>query len=164
MTWVRCLFLVSVASFCLNAHARYNPKAHDLRCKDITKGAKEAVAYSLVGAWEPYANHKCFEKEKFDYFRPKLGKPEGDIIDTSKRIPFRRGRDSYQIESVQRDGRDFLISVKFTIDKKMISTKYRYVPDPEYTGRTGICGFVTNFNHKIIREDCIRQKGSRVRR
>jgi hypothetical protein len=133
----------------------YNPKAFETKCKNVNDIAKEAVAYSLVGAWEPYANHKCFAKEKFHFFHPELGEPEGEIIDPSKLIQFKKGRDQYSIEGVKKDGQEYLIAVKFTIDKKAIATNYRYTPDPAYMGRTGICGFVTNSEHKIVRSDCI---------
>lgn len=149
------LFTILICAFSSLAHAGFNPKAYDLNCKNMDELAKEAVAYSLVGAWEPYANHKCFAKQKFKFFRPELGKAEGEVIDASKLIKFRNGRDSYAIQNMTKNGDEHLITVNFNIDKKTFSTTYRYVPDSEYTGRTGICGFVTNPTHKIIREDCI---------
>ncbi|MGE4133047.1 MAG: hypothetical protein AB7F86_15505 [Bdellovibrionales bacterium] len=140
------------------AFAQYQPRRHQIVCHDDKAVAKEAIDYALLGAFEPYANHKCFlGKKVFRFFRPDLAFPEGELIDPKQVTVFQPGRDRYKINTVSRtkDGKEVKIEVEFRIKGKTLSTTYDYVPDEEYTGRTGICGFVTNPRHKIIRKDCI---------
>lgn len=154
--WVltKCTLLILAGSV---ARADFKPKLHELKCKDIAAVAKEAIAYSLVGAWEPYADHKCFQGERFQFFSPSAGQSEGEVIDPSKIIKFHRGQDTYEIQSVRKNAEEYQITVKFVIAKKPLTTIYKYLPDPAYTGRTGICGFVTNSTHMIVRFDCVDQ-------
>lgn len=139
--------------------AEYMPRLHETKCSDTKALAAEAVAYSLVGAWEPYTDRKCFQAETFRHFNPRAGKPEGDVFDPSKILRFDKTKDKYEIESVKKeaDG-EYAIAVKFTLAGKPLQTVYKYVPDPAYTGRTGICGFVVNETHTIIRSDCFDAK------
>ena len=136
----------------------YNETAHKAKCADLAKIAKEAVAYSLLGAWDPYANHKCFAKESFQFFKPSAAQPEGDLLDPSKLIRFAKGKDKYVIDGVKKAGEEYEIKVNFEIAGKKLTTTYIYTPDPPYTGRTGICGFVNNTTHHIVRNDCIDEK------
>jgi hypothetical protein len=124
-------------------------------CGNVQKVAKEAVAYSLVGAWTPFAAHACFKNEKFEYFKPQLGEPTGEVSDAGKVILFDPKKDSYSIESVKANGSRYDIRVKFTIGGKTILTNYIYEPKPDLAKHSGICGYVVNFDHGIFRKDCV---------
>lgn len=123
-------------------------------CSDVSKVAKEAVAYSLVGAWEPFTTHACFKGERFHYFHPERGEPEGEVIDASKLIWFNKKTDKYTIESVTPKGNSYDIAVKFVIGGRTINTTYVYDPRPQIH-QYGICGYVTNPTHGIYRWDCV---------
>lgn len=124
-------------------------------CKNIKAVAREAVAYSLVGAWEPFTTHACFKGEHFKYFRPELGSAEGEVIDPSLFVWFDKKKDSYSVEKITKIKTSYEISVKFVIAGKPLHTIYNYDPDPDYEKTTGICGFVINDLHPIYRRDCL---------
>jgi hypothetical protein len=135
----------------------FKPRLHEIKCKDINAIAKESVEYSLLGAWSEFTTHKCFKGDTFKFFNPSAGRPSSELIDSSQVIQFKKNRDSYKIKAVRKEDEEYRFDVEFTIDKKPLSTTFEYVPDPEYTGRTGICGFVVNPTHHIVRADCIDQ-------
>lgn len=124
-------------------------------CSDVNKVAKEAVAYAMLGAWETFTTHACFKNERFEYFKPQIGVPTGEVNSTSNFFYFEKGRDHYAIESVTPEGTDYIISVRFHVGKKDLLTHYRYRPKPEYHKATGICGYVVNQEHGIFRKDCV---------
>jgi hypothetical protein len=125
-------------------------------CRDVNKVAKEAVAYSLVGAYTPFTSHGCFKHEKFRYFRPEKGYPTGEVIDARGMLWFDKSKDSYKIESVKLNkDKKYDIAVQFLIGGRQIHTTYLYDPDPEYAAKTGECGFVVNYEHGIFRKDCV---------
>lgn len=136
----------------------YNESMHKVKCADVQKVAKEAVAYALLGAWEPFANHKCFADQRFQYFMPQAAKPEGDVLHPENLIRFKKGRDKYTIDKVVKAGDEYNIESTFVINGKKIQTTFIYTPDAPYTGRTGICGFVNNDKHVIMRSDCVDEK------
>jgi hypothetical protein len=124
-------------------------------CRDINAVAKEGVAYALLGAWTPFTTHACFKNETYLYFRPELGSPTGEVLKGAHFIFFDKHRDRYTIDSVKPNGNEFNIAVTFTISGKITHTKYIYTPDADYAKRTGICGYVTNYEHGIFRKDCV---------
>lgn len=136
----------------------FKPRLHEIKCKNLKAVTEEAVAYALVGAWEPYTTRACIKGQIFKHFNPRAGQAEGDVYDPSQILFFKKGQDSYSIKSVKAVGSEHEIAVEFKIGGKTLNTVYNYVPDPAYTGRTGICGFVTNSSHTIIRSDCVDQR------
>jgi hypothetical protein len=147
--------IFSALSFAPNAYAQNWPRLHEIKCQDKKAIAKEAVAYALVGAWAPFTTHACFEGETFKYFHPGAGKPIGEVTNLDHVTQFVRGRDKYAIRAVRSEGKESRIDVEFKINGRKFTTTYEYVPNPEYTATTGICGFVVNPVHDIIRSDCI---------
>lgn len=148
-----------MAIFILVANATvYNESMHRVKCADIQKIAKEAIPYALLGAWEPFANHRCFSGERFQFFMPQAAKPEGDVLHPENLIRFKKGRDKYSIDRVVKAGDEYNIESTFLINGKKIQTTFIYTPDEQYTGRTGICGFVNNEQHVIMRADCVDEK------
>lgn len=131
------------------------PRLHELKCTDARAVAKEAVAYKLLGAWDPFTTHACFQRETFKYFHPKAAYPIGEVTNLGHVTQFVKGRDQYAIRDVRKEGSKYRIDVDFNIDGRKFMTTYEYVPDPEYTAHTGICGYVVNPTHDIIRSDCI---------
>ncbi len=144
------------------AAGEFNPDLHQTRCKNIRAVAQEAVQYSLLGAWEPYTTKACFKGKRYRYFNPHAAYPEGDLLNADGILFFKQGRDSFKIKNVRKIEDEYSIDVEFKIKGKSLKTVYNYVPDPKYTGRTGICGFVTNSQHKIVRSDCVDQKKLKI--
>lgn len=142
------VLLASLLVFAATAFAKTD-------CHDIKSVTSEAIAYSLVGAWEPFTTHACFKNEKFLYFRPQLGTPRGEVTAPEKLLWFDKSRDKYTIESVKADGKDYTIAVRFHIGNKDLLTHYTYRPKPDYNEKTGICGYVVNYEHGIFRKDCL---------
>src|SRR6266550_979042 len=78
-----------------------SPSAPD--CRNIQEVAKEAVAYSLLGAQEVYTTPACFKNEVFRFFRPEkrerhdeFGRPVWSEIKL-----FNKRTDHYSIETVK---------------------------------------------------------------
>jgi hypothetical protein len=136
-----------------------------VHCERIDAVAKEAVEYSLLGAWMPFADHQCFTDKKFKFFHPELALAEGEVTDWSKLTWFDSAHDSYKITGVKPDGKNFGVSVRFIIKGKPLDSTYIYQPDPQYTKTTGICGYVTNPSDTIVRIDCTDKKmtGSHIK-
>jgi len=126
-------------------------------CYEINDLAKEAVAYSLLGAWMPFADHACFKGRHFKYFKPEVAHREGEVTNWDNFIWFDQAHDKYSIVSVRPDGAKYLIKVRLTMKGKARDTTFIYEPSPDYTKRTGICGFVTNPTDQIVRKDCADQ-------
>lgn len=129
--------------------------AKSVDCSDIEQVAKEAVAYSLLAAWEPFATHSCFKNEKFFYFKPELAEPEGEVTDSSQFIWFDKKTDSYEIKRIVSQKDTYRIEVEFKIANKTFMTTYIYDPQPTYFKKTGVCGYVVNNQHAIFRRDCL---------
>lgn len=123
-------------------------------CSNEAAVVKEAVAYSLLGAWKSFTTHDCFKGETFKYFKPELGKPEGELLDPSQLIWFDKTRDSYRITGIRREGVNRLIDVEFKVSGRPLKTTYVYQPNESYAKKTGICGFVLNGQDSIYRADC----------
>lgn len=153
--------MILISFLFITAHANatvYNEKTHQFKCANVQKVTKEAVAYAILGAWEPFANRNCFASERYEFFNPRAAKPEGEVVHPERLIRFKKGRDKYSIDKVVKAGDEYNIESTFVIDGKKIQTTFIYTPDAPYTGRTGICGFVNNDKHTIMRSDCVDEK------
>ena len=144
--------LLVVFSICVLTGSSAFSKVH---CADDSVVAKQGVEYSLLGAWMPFADHSCFiGKKRLKYFRPELAEAEGEVTDWSAFTWFDPSRDSYKILGTKRVGALTHVNVRFTVNGKSFETTYIYEPDADYAMRVGICGYITNPTHNIVRIDC----------
>ncbi len=130
-------------------------KVRKVSCSNLNLVAREGISYSLLGAWEPFTTHACFKNEKFKYFMPEAAEPEGEILNTSKYKWFDKKKDKYKVLKIESEGEVYKVGVEFTIDGKKFETVYTYSPKPLYAEKTGVCGFITNHEIKLVRKDCV---------
>lgn len=124
-------------------------------CHDLNKVAREAVAYSMLGAWTPITTHACFKHEKYHYFRPELGYPIGEVSKGATIYLFDKNRDHYTVKSIKKKGDRYEFAVDFVINGKPLHSTYIYAPKPEFAKSNNICGYVVNYDHGIYRKDCV---------
>lgn len=125
-------------------------------CSDISAVVHEAVAYHLTGAPTSGLPLTCALKAKWKYFNPNV---EDRSEEPNQKLPkytwFNPKTDQYKILKFKKKDDRYLIDVKFTIAGKDITTQYTYEPWDVYQKRTGVCGFVYNYNKpSIFRQDC----------
>lgn len=150
------ILLVTLLMTSVAFAAPIKKKKKKVDCSDEKAVAEEAVAYSLLAAWESFGQRTCFKGEKFKYFKPELAKPEGEVTDASQFNYFDKKSDKYRVLGIRSQGNKRLIDVEFTLGTKVLKTTYTYLPDEEYQANTGICGYVVNDLHSIYRRDCVK--------